>query len=787
MKTPLRVLHLEDDPKDAELIRATLEAAGFAPEIMVVQTKADYLAQLEHGWELVLADYKLPQFDGLRALALFKERGLDIVFILISGTIGEEAAVAAMHAGASDYIPKNGLARLGPAVERGLRETVERRARRQAEVKHAQLVAIVESAIDAIIGRDLDGTVTSWNAAAERMFGYTAAEAVGRDLTTTPPDRRHETVENRKLLRPGKPVLSYETVRVAKDGRRIDVSLSAFPIKDDSGNVIGWATILRDITERKHIEQDLQRFRHAMDSTSDAIYVIERASLRYIDVNAGACRMLGLTREEILAMGPEAVLGVSREELESIFDSVIAGGDATQSLEMLRPRRDGLQAWVELQRHAWRAKEGWMIVTVVRDISARKQAEAVRHELEAQLRESQKMEAIGTLAGGIAHDFNNIIAAILGNTDLARQDVAAGNPAALQSLDEILKAGRRARDLVQQILSFSRRQPTERKLIALAPIIDESVRLLRATLPARIALEVKCEAGVPNVLADATQIEQVIINLATNAMQAMRSDPGKIGIRLDVQKPDAATLARHAELRNLLQASSGRLVRISVSDSGPGMDEATRARIFEPFFTTKPPGEGTGLGLSVVLGIVQAHEGALLVASEPGMGATFTLYLPVPAASASASAASAAAAADADAQPGQSAAAPRQGSGRHILYIDDDEALVFLVKRLLERHGCRVSAFTDQSEALAALRADPASFDLVVTDYNMPGMSGLDVVREARSIRAGMPVAVASGFIDETLRANAQNAGVCELIFKASVVDDLCAAIIRLAGSLPKN
>ena len=573
-------------------------------------------------------------------------------------------------------------------------------------------------------------------------------------------------------------------------------------MKDSAGNPVEMLGFWLDITERKKVEAALRgseaRIAGIVESATEAIISIDEAH-RIFMFNAAAVEMFGCAAADAIGQTIEqfmpqaaraghaqAIRAFAAEPRASRRMGLAAPAAANAVISVQARRADGREFPVDASISHIEVQGQQIFTVILRDLSARLANEAAHASLEAQLRESQKMEAIGTLAGGIAHDFNNIIAAILGNTDLARQDVAAGNPAALQSLDEILKAGRRARDLVQQILSFSRRQPTERKLIALAPIIDESVRLLRATLPARIALEVKCEAGVPNVLADATQIEQVIINLATNAMQAMRSDPGKIGIRLDVQKPDAATLARHAELRNLLQASSGRLVRISVSDSGPGMDEATRARIFEPFFTTKPPGEGTGLGLSVVLGIVQAHEGALLVASEPGMGATFTLYLPVPAASASASAASAAAA-DADAQPGQSAAAPRQGSGRHILYIDDDEALVFLVKRLLERHGCRVSAFTDQSEALAALRADPASFDLVVTDYNMPGMSGLDVVREARSIRAGMPVAVASGFIDETLRANAQNAGVCELIFKASVVDDLCAAIIRLAGSPPKN
>ena len=537
-----------------------------------------------------------------------------------------------------------------------------------------------------------------------------------------------------------------------------------------------------DITDRKLAELAQQaaetRFHNLVDSTDGVVWEANAATFNFTYVSSNAERILGYPAQDWLQPGFWAAHIADEDRAQSVgFCQARTALGEDHSFEYRFCARDGRILWMrDIVKVVSEGGRPRLLRGLMIDISMQKQAETKRTSLEAQLRESQKMEAIGTLAGGIAHDFNNIVAAIIGNTDLARQDVVAGNPAALQSLDEILKAGRRARDLVQQILSFSRRQPTERKLIALPLIIDESVRLLRATLPARIILEVQCEAGVPAVLADATQMEQVIVNLATNAMQAMRSAPGQIAIRLDAHPPDANTLAHHAELHKLMRANSGRLVRLSVTDNGPGMDEATRARIFEPFFTTKPPGEGTGLGLSVVLGIVQAHEGALVVASEPGKGATFTMYLPVPAANA-------VAAAD-DVQPDQSAAAPRQGSGQHILYVDDDEALVFLVKRLLERRGCRVSAFTDQREALAALLAEPDSFDLLVTDYNMPGMSGLDVAREAKIIRADLPVAVASGFIDETLRANAHGAGVRELIFKASVADDLCAAIMRLADPL---
>lgn len=429
-------------------------------------------------------------------------------------------------------------------------------------------------------------------------------------------------------------------------------------------------------------------------------------------------------------------------------------------------------------------------VVVFLDVTERKKGEAAQASLEAQLRESHKMEAIGTLAGGIAHDFNNVLATILGNVELARQDLSA-SPLALVSLEEIRKAGSRARDLVQQILSFSRRQPTERRPTALAPVVEEAVRLLRATLPARLALEVHCDAEAPAALADANQIKQVLVNLVTNAMQAIRVGPGRIGIRLDPVTLDAALAKSHPALGAMHARHPGPAVRLAVTDDGVGMDEATRGKAFEPFFTTRAVNEGTGLGLSVVHGIVKGHDGAIVVESEPGKGSTFTLYLP--AAEAVADRAAQAGAAGPGMSAGDLAVEPGgvgsvgAGGGQRVLYLDDDESLVFLVERLLERRGVRVSAFTDQLSALEALRADPARFDLVVTDYNMPGMSGLDVAREVRAIRADLPVAVASGFVDEALRTQAGAAGVREVVFKADVAEDLCDSLARLARTCGKS
>jgi PAS domain S-box-containing protein len=381
--------------------------------------------------------------------------------------------------------------------------------------------------------------------------------------------------------------------------------------------------------------------------------------------------------------------------------------------------------------------------------------------LEAQLRESQKMEAIGTLAGGIAHDFNNILGAILGNVELARQD-AGSNATLLESLDEIRKAGHRAKELIKQILAFSRREPALRSVIELPAIVEESVRLLRTSLPPRVSMDLQVDLATPVVLADPTHIGQVVLNLGTNAAHAMEGRAGLVSVRVGPVKLDEAQAKVHADL------VAGDYACITVSDTGCGMDAATLTRIFEPFFTTKPVGVGTGLGLAVVHGIMRSHQGAIAVESEPGKGSSFMLYFPA------AQAAAVAAAAD----PNNPKVV--QGGGQHIMYVDDDQALLYLIERLLKRRGYTVSAFANPAEAIEAARKDPNRFDLVITDFNMPGSSGIDVAHEIRRIMPAVPIAVASGYITEELRNEAAQVGVSDLIFKPNAAGEFCDVVQRL-------
>ena len=420
---------------------------------------------------------------------------------------------------------------------------------------------------------------------------------------------------------------------------------------------------------------------------------------------------------------------------------------------------------VSFERHA----EGETTTVFARDLTARKREEARRSALEAQLRESHKMQAVGTMAGGIAHDFNNILHAILGNVELAKADCKAGTPLH-ECLLEIDKAGRRARDLVRQILTFSRNEAPQRSAVALAEMAHDTERLLRVTLPPGIELTMHLPPNLPPLLADATQVEQALLNLCTNAVHAIGDRRGHIGV-------EAALVQPEQPLRENLGLPAGDYVALRVRHNGPGIDQATLPRIFEPFFTTKPVGQGTGLGLAVVHGVMRTHGGGIDVQSTPGKGSSFTLYFPV-ATHAAGNMALPMASTPAASQPPAPMAGKRQ---RHVMYVDDDAALVFLVQRLLRRRGYEVSGFTNPHEATQALSATPDRYDLLVTDYNMPGYSGLDLLRAARTIRPSLPVALASGYVTTEIEQAALAEGARALIHKPNDVEELCATVDRLA------
>ena len=664
------------------------------------------------------------------------------------------------------------------------RDITERKLAEDAvRKKEAHLRTLVLAIPDLIWVKDPDGVYLSCNQMFERLYAAKEADIIGRtDYDFVPRELADFFRENdRMAIAAGKPSVNEEWLTFAEDGYRGLFETIKTPMRDAQGTLVGVLGIARDITARKVAELELIKsnaFRELLLEALPLPVFHKDVSGRYAGCNSAFAAFLGKPVKEIAGktvfeLAPKQFAQTYRDRDLDLLQGPI--GAQTYESQVMHADRTNHDVIFHKARMVDEAGRAIGILGVMTDITEIRRIEAARDQFKAQLLESQKMQALGTLAGGVAHDFNNVIATIMGNVELALQDIGPEHTA-LDSLEEIRKASRRAKDLVQQILTFGRRQPLAREVMALEPAVVDSVHLLRSTIPAGVSLNVRCEADAPAVLANRTQIEQVLLNLCANAWQAMlgQQRPATIEIRLSAHKAGGApyTGPERRSGGGRVALHPGLYTCLMVRDNGPGMDEATAARIFEPFFTTKPVGKGTGLGLAVVHGILQEHQASIELQTLPGVGTTFRIYFP---------------AAQAPAQvapPSAKESAAVKGQGKHLLYLDDDDSIVYLMKRILDRQGYRVSGYTDQEEALAAVRANPRQFDLAVTDYNMPGMSGLDVARALREIRADLPVALASGHITDELRASAPAAGVIELIYKPNTVDELCETVARLTKAL---
>jgi len=397
------------------------------------------------------------------------------------------------------------------------------------------------------------------------------------------------------------------------------------------------------------------------------------------------------------------------------------------------------------------------------DVTGQKKIEQERAEIQAKLHQSQKLEAIGTLVNAISHDFNNLVAAIFGYAESARRQLAKQEKAGAD-LEMVLRAAERAKALTGQILRFGRRQNEQMKPDRIGPVVKETLALMRGSMPGNVRYREFVAEGLPLVLADATQIHQVVMNLVTNALHAMRERGGELEAQLQAAhvRPEQATAT--------LDIAEGDYVVLRVRDTGCGIAPEVLGRIFDPFFTTKPPEEGTGIGLSIVHGIVKSHGGAIGVASQPGQGTTVTVYLPVLAERAPALVAS--------------PEGPPQGQGEGVLYVDNEQFLTALVKRMLELLGYRATVFTDSVEALEYVRGHPAEFDLLICDMEMPRLNGAELARRIREVRPGLPVLLVSGANQSLTRQAALHLGASDLLLKPF---DLQALGEALAHALSGN
>jgi PAS domain S-box-containing protein len=520
--------------------------------------------------------------------------------------------------------------------------------------------------------------------------------------------------------------------------------------------VTNFVAIERDITVRKSNELALlaseNRFRQVVETIQEAFWIRDAEHGRVIYISPAYEKIWGFTCQSLYDSPTAWLEAVHPEDRERVQTEAAqqARGGYDETYRIIRP--DGSLRWIHDKAFPVRDETGVVtrIVGVAEDITA-------NQELEAQLRQAQKMEAIGTLAGGIAHDFNNILAAVNGYAELAKAN-SKGQPELLEDLEAVLEATCRATDLVRQIMAFSRRQNTQHGPVRLQTIVKEALRLLRATIPTTVEIKSVLKTNAPPILADATQIHQVVMNLCMNAWHAMKNRPGQLEIRVDQRVLDDEFVRVHPELK------AGPHLQMSITDTGCGMNRETASRIFEPFFTTKGPNEGSGLGLAVVHGIVRSHHGAIIVRSEPNVGTTFDLYFPEYLGT--------------EVSPlerplGQ---AP-QGRSEHVLFVDDDESLARLGAKVLKKFGYVVSAFSSSKEALAALRATPDDFDLVVSDLAMPEMSGLDLAREIRRLRPNLPIILTSGFVDQAVQEIIQTIGIQQVLPKPVRVETLIRTV----------
>ncbi len=492
----------------------------------------------------------------------------------------------------------------------------------------------------------------------------------------------------------------------------------------------------------KKLQGSEERFRELAENINEVFWITDPAMQEVLYVSPAYEKIWGWPCASLYAAPAqwlELIHPEDRNRIKKVAAKLVTSGSAETNYRVLRS--DKTERWIHDKRFAVRNSAGEIcrIVGTAEDITDKR-------DLEEKFRQAQKMESIGLLAGGIAHDFNNILGAIMGNIDLIKAD-AMGNPAVLESAREISLATQRATDLVKQILTFSRQGKQELGPVQLGTVVREALNLLRASVPSTVRIQSEF-AKPATVLADSTAIHQVVMNLGTNAWHAMRGAPGVLRVELNVAELDGEFVRARPGM------SPGRYVRLSVSDTGAGMDRATQQRIFEPFFTTKAVGEGTGLGLAVVHGIVQSHGGAISVSSEPGKGTRFDLYFPV---------------LEVEMSSTQTeGVALMRGHGEHVLVVDDEAVLADVEKRRLERMGYVVTTKTSAAEAIAALRAQPDAYSLVITDLGMPGMDGLRLGCELLRIQPRLAMILTTGYGGAITEENVQEFGFKALLTKPS-------------------
>jgi len=506
-----------------------------------------------------------------------------------------------------------------------------------------------------------------------------------------------------------------------------------------------------------------QRLRAAVESAPSGLLMID-AEGRIVLVNREIERLFGYSREELLGKPVDLLVPEQFRHLHPRYRQGFVAEPKVRRMgagrDLFGRRKDGTQVALEIGLTPVVTEEGVFILSAIVDITARLEAEAARRTLEEELRQAQKLEAVGTLAGGIAHDFRNILNGIIGYAELVHVELAKrpDTGALTQDVRELLTFAHRGRELVERILTFSRRGAPRRQPLALQQQVPEVVRLLRATLPSSIDIQVQLDEATPTILGDVTSVHQVLMNLGTNAAHAM---PQRGALRFALEP----FYVRDSVARANPDLREGQYALLTVQDTGSGIDPAVIDRVFDPFFTTKEPGAGTGLGLAMVHGIMKDHEGAVRISSELQVGTEVRCYFPALLSELK------------EASVTTSERSEGKGHGECILFVDDEPSLAELGQRRLEMLGYTVAVATTSAKALALVRADPGAFDLVITDFTMPGLNGVELATAITRIRPDLPVILATGHIDDFPTEVTEAAGIRRVLLKPTSLDDLNRAV----------
>ncbi len=723
---PLRILILEDVQMDAELVEYELERARIPFAARRVDTRESFLRELDaFAPDLILSDYTLPRFDGMTALSLARDLAPAVPFLIVTGSVNEETAVGCMKAGATDYLLKSNLARIGPAIEGALARVRARTEKAQAQEalrrSEANLRAIFNNSLQAFVLIDPDGTIQALNSTAVEWSTRLLARPLREGDRVA--DFVPEAVDAFRAALAGE-VRNLERCFEDTDGSELWLETTHAPVVDEEGAVIGVCLNARDISTRKRAERALReseaRYRDLFDNASDLVCVTD-AEGGFLYANAAWHHAIGLSDAELARRRfLDLVHPESRERYSDVVRRALAGETLTHVELVLVTGSDGP---ITVEGNLSGTLENGRPVTlrgIYRDVTERRR-------VEDQLRRAERMQAAGRLAGGMAHEVNNMMTGVIGFSEFLLRTFGEEDPRRAE-VQEIIRAGTRASDVTRQLLAFTRQQLLHPEVLDVNEVVNGVEKMLRRSLGEDHLLELRLSPGVGEIRADRGQLEQVLLNLTLNARDAMGAQ-GRVTIATGQATLDEVYAQSHAGIG----IPPGDYVLLSVSDTGSGMSPEVHARIFEPFFTTKPIGQGTGLGLSTVYGIVKQSDGFVWCYTEPGRGSTFKIYLPM---------------ASARSLPLTPAGAPAElrGGNETILVVEDEDVVRALACRGLREQGYTVLEARHGREALERVGDGRHTIHLVISDVVMPELGGRELGARLALLHPDLPVLYMSGY-----------------------------------------